>query len=163
MPTEKLTLVDWDQYSVSEDGLVTGPRGLVSTHKNHKGYVCLNLRIADGRFKIFMLHRVVAYTHIPNPVGKPEVNHKDGDKQNNTVSNLEWCTHAENCAHAQATGLFVQNRGEDHGRSPLTSEDVEDIRHFRGWGISYPKLGELYGISKEAVYQIVKRQTWAHV
>jgi hypothetical protein len=163
MPTDKLTLVDWDQYSVSEDGLVTGPSGLVSTHKNHKGYVCLNLRVADGRFKIFMLHRVVAYTHIPNPEGKPEVNHKDGDKQNNTVSNLEWCTHAENCAHAQAAGLFVQQRGLSHPSCRLTEEDVEDIRHFRGWGISYPKLGELYGISTQSAYAIVKRKSWAHL
>jgi hypothetical protein len=162
--TDTLTLIDWDRYSVSEDGAVTGVKGLLSGCVSKSGYRCVKLKCVDGKYRDYLLHRVVAYTHIPNPDEKPEVNHKDGDKQNNAVSNLEWNTHKENCDHRDAMGLIKSRaKGERHGRSQLTSEDVEDIRHFRGWGITYLKLGELYGISKEAVYQIVKRQTWAHL
>lgn len=53
----------------------------------------------------FYVHRLVAITHIQNPNNLPEVNHKDGNRQNNNVSNLEWCTNLENIRHAINTGL----------------------------------------------------------
>ena len=63
--------------------------------------------------KRFSVHRLVAEAFIPNPEGKPFVNHKNNDAQNNQVANLEWCTHAENMNHAQAQGrLFAsQSKG----------------------------------------------------
>jgi len=57
-----------------------------------------------------LVHRAVAKAHIPNPEGKPHINHIDGNKQNNRADNLEWCTAAENQLHAYATGLKVPNR-----------------------------------------------------
>lgn len=59
--------------------------------------------------KTFHIHRLVAKYFIPNPKGKREVNHIDGNKTNNLLSNLEWVTPKENCRHAQKTGL-VKNR-----------------------------------------------------
>lgn len=53
----------------------------------------------------FYVHRLVAITHIQNPNNLPEVNHKDGNRQNNSVSNLEWCTNLKNIRHAINTGL----------------------------------------------------------
>ena len=56
------------------------------------------------------IHRVIAETFIPNPNNLPCVNHKDGNKQNNRVDNLEWCTHSENTLHSFRTGLQKTNR-----------------------------------------------------
>ena len=56
------------------------------------------------------IHRVIAETFIPNPQNKPCVNHKDGNKLNNDVANLEWCTHSENTIHSFQTGLQTTNR-----------------------------------------------------
>lgn len=72
-------------------------------------YVRVNLRDRD-----YSVHRLVAMTFLPNPDNKPCVNHIDGNKQNNAVSNLEWCTYSENNAHAFRTGLNIGTTGKHH-------------------------------------------------
>lgn len=62
-----------------------------------------------GTGKRVRVHRLVAQAWLPNPEGKEQVNHKDGDKRNNAVSNLEWATNGENMEHAIATGLAVEH------------------------------------------------------
>jgi hypothetical protein len=65
----------------------------------------------DGKLKTVRAHRLIAIAFIPNPEGKPEVNHIDGNRENNSVTNLEWVTRSENCMHAIRTGLYkgIQN------------------------------------------------------
>lgn len=76
--------------------------------------------------KDYKLHRLLAEQYVCNPENKPHVNHIDGDKLNNNLGNLEWCTHAENMKHAADTGLTAT--GTSHGMSKLTEEDVKTIR-----------------------------------
>lgn len=78
-----------------------------------KGYLKVDLRNNNKRFGAF-IHRLVALSFIPNPENKPEVNHKDGNKSNNCVGNLEWCTQIENHRHKCRMGLNVVKKGEDH-------------------------------------------------
>lgn len=74
------------------------------------GYECVTLS-HNQKHKKFLVHRLVAAAFIPNPHSKPEVNHKDGDKTNNHVDNLEWVTRSENEVHAYRVGLKEQGNG----------------------------------------------------
>lgn len=72
------------------------------------GYYHIRIRHINGKFKTVKLHRLVALTFMDNPENKNTINHKDGDKLNNKLSNLEWATDLENSTHARETGLCNQ-------------------------------------------------------
>lgn len=72
---------------------------MLNPERTKKGYLRVDLYDADGNRKHYKVHRLVANAFIPNPDGKPQVNHKDGNKKNNSVTNLEWVTDAENKKH----------------------------------------------------------------
>jgi hypothetical protein len=74
---------------------------------NSKGYMQYYMIAADGRKLSPMQHQLLLRTWVPNPENHPVINHIDGDKQNNTIENLEWCTHKHNIIHAVETGLNV--------------------------------------------------------
>ena len=85
-------------YTIDNFGRVRNALRHSIAHFYKRGYpaVCL---ASDGKYKDYMIHRLVAEAFIPNPGDKPEVNHLDGDKKNNIVSNLEWVTSKENTDH----------------------------------------------------------------
>ena len=95
-------------YQVSNFGNVKNQHGkILKTYQINSGYLCLKLH-ATGKRSSHLVHRLVATAFLDNP--KPEVNHIDGNKHNNTLTNLEWCTRSENTQHALKTGLMVYNK-----------------------------------------------------
>lgn len=76
----------------------------IQPYINKTGYQCVNL-YKHSKVHKFLVHRLVAIYFISNPEDKPYINHKDGDRLNNSLDNLEWCTQSENCQHAWDTGL----------------------------------------------------------
>ena len=91
----------------------------LKTQADHRGYQRLRVNI-EGTKLTYKLHREVAKAFIPNPNNLPQVNHKDGNKNNNCVSNLEWVSNIENAHHAIANGLwesvFEASRKENEKR-----------------------------------------------
>ena len=89
-----------DRYSISNFGRVksnyANKERILKPYKNQRGYLMVSIRHA-GIQKTMQVHRLVANAFIPNPDNLPEVNHKDEDKTNNCVDNLEWCTTEYNC------------------------------------------------------------------
>jgi hypothetical protein len=79
-------------------------------NENDKGYLCVRLTNLNGISKAELVHILVAKAFIPNPDNKPTVNHKDGNKHNNNVNNLEWNTFGENNQHAYDNNLKTDNR-----------------------------------------------------
>ena len=97
-------------YEVDDNGNIYATRrqgsagGIVKAVVSTGGYARVKLS-ALGRRPTFLVHRIVAETFIPNPKNYPCVNHKDGDKRNNRVENLEWCNYSQNMKHAVFHGL----------------------------------------------------------
>ena len=96
-------VVGHEKYLVSSLGRVknVNTNRILKPIMNRRGYLIVSLGYANGR----RIHRLVASAFIPNPEHKPEVNHIDGNKTNNRVSNLEWVTRQENQIHATMTGI----------------------------------------------------------
>ncbi|UUV46572.1 HNH endonuclease [Bacillus phage vB_BanS-Thrax3] len=116
-----------------------------------------------GVKKKYKVHRLVAIAFIPNFENKSEVNHKDGDKKNNRIDNLEWSTGLENTNHAIECGLS-KNKGEDSSLAKLTEKDVIRLREtYANGNYSYKEIGEMFNISTMQAYRIVKKQRWKHV
>lgn len=88
------------------------------------------------------------------------MNHKDGVKSNNIVSNLEWVTPGENTRHAVEMGLHP--KGERHGQAKLTLKDVRAIRKLYDDGIATRRIAARFGISKRHVCNIGLRRNWKH-
>lgn len=102
-----ITINDYPNYTVTEDGLVYNQKSskYISMLPN-KNVQYLQVSLwKNNQGKNFYVHRLVAEAHIPNPYKLPSVNHKDGNRLNNHVSNLEWVTSSENAQHAVDTGL----------------------------------------------------------
>ena len=117
-------------YQVSNKGRVKSfHRKKIKLLKRHdfRNYYAVRL-YKDGIIENFLVHRLVAEFFIPNPQNKPQVNHKDGNKLNNCVENLEWVTIQENLLHAVKIGLHKMPSGLKSACSKLTAEDVRYIR-----------------------------------
>jgi len=133
---------------------------IISQRPNKDGYYTVTIG-TKGRRKALRVYRAVAETYIPNPENKPEINHIDGNKTNNNVSNLEWCTHKENVMHAIATGLFCD--GEDHRDAKLTVNDILEIRWLHTLGYNCAEIGRDYGFGRKHIWNIVNYKKWKNV
>lgn len=93
-------------YSIDKDGNVLGLKRskIVKQRISKFGYCRIKL-CKENKLYYFQVHRLVAQAFIPNPNNLPQVNHKDGNKLNNNVDNLEWCTQSYNMKHAYKMGL----------------------------------------------------------
>jgi len=105
--------------------------------------------------------RLVAKHFIPNTQNKPQVNHIDGNKQNDCVDNLEWVTNVENILHAFKNGLHT-GRGETHCKAKLISSQVIEIRKLSKTH-SNKQLAKIYGVTDSNINAIVKRKSWKHL
>lgn len=110
-----------------------------------------------------LVHRLVAETFLVNLENKPEVNHIDGDKLNNKLSNLEWVTKSENCLHAQKIGLRKTYSGDKSRFRKLNSSQVKEIRNLLENKISYVNIANKFSVSKGCIWLIAANRTWVNI
>lgn len=133
---------------------------ILKTCLNPSGYE--HAVVQNGvKTKHLSVHRLVAIAFIDNPKGKKYINHIDGVKTNNQISNLEWVTRSENELHAHRIGL-KDSRGEKASRSKLTESQVFEIRELRGKETGRA-VADNYGVQHACIFAIWNNRTWQHV
>lgn len=107
IPIDAVLVEGFDRYYITPSGVIINRDNYsnVRARLNVNGYVCVLLSTYDRQAKTLRVHRLVAKAFIPNPNNYAQVNHIDGNKTNNHMSNLEWCTPKQNTAHALSSGL----------------------------------------------------------
>lgn len=154
---------------------------IYALHEGNKGYlqICTSVH---GKNKNIRVHRCVAETFIHNPNGCEIVNHIDGNKQNNRLDNLEWCSREYNYRHAVMMDLIDEDNsyqlgvnsqygyycGSDNGMSKLTEQDVLYIReHYipkgKGRKCNRKELACKFGVSVGLISRIMSYEIWTHI
>ena len=132
----------------------TLPEKFITPTDNGKGYMVVALYKDDKRhFK--KMHRLVAEAFIPNPDNKPEVNHIDGNKKNNTVENLEWNTTKENCEHRQKTGLGNTENARKSRMKPIECYDINTGKIISTYDCAASAARAL-GCKNDAISRVVR-------
>lgn len=161
---------DW--YSVSDTGKVRRDKGgqnrtyagrLLKPFKNPKGYLVVDLH-KHNKGEKFLVHQLVAYTFLgPCPEGK-EINHKDFNRANPALSNLEYVTRSENTLHSYKHNRGPDNSGSKSGMAKLTEYEVKKIRNiYETKDITTRRLAEVFNVHQSTISDIIRKETWRYV
>lgn len=130
-------------------------------------YLSVSIAYNGGIKRHAFVHRLVAETFIPNPENKPTVNHKDGDKHNNRLDNLEWATYAENHRHAVEMGLSKPapplTCGSKCYKAKLKEADIPVIRKMLADGMKSREIGKIYSVNERTIRSIRDGVNWKQV
>lgn len=146
--------------TVDKDGYLRVSCKYRNTHFDENGI--------ERKYITLFVHRLVAKCFIDNPYNYPVINHKDGNKQNNHYSNLEWCTVKQNHTHALLNNLDKGISGENNPKNKLKKEDILKIRElysnseYKGYKF-YDIYSEIYNVNRETIRHICKRITWKDI
>lgn len=177
LPEGYIWLEEFPDYAINKQGQVLSFKKYKDGYplKNkaawNKGwYIVYSLREGNQTHER-LAHRLVMQTFKPvENMENLEVNHKDGDKSNCDINNLEWCTHQENMQHAYEYGLLQNDwkqyntKGENSPTAKFTKEEVLWIRHLRNQvGLTTIKLAELFDTSPSHISGIATYKCWRHV
>ncbi|MDE5507724.1 HNH endonuclease [Elizabethkingia meningoseptica] len=150
-------------YFITENGEVIRNGKVLKLCKNRR-YMQVTVSVSGDNYTR-LIHRLVAEAFISNPENKPCVNHKNGNKHDNRVENLEFVTQKENIHHAIVSGLKVNAPGSSNGMSKLTEAQVKEIRKkgnnkYKGY---QQDLAKEYKVNQPAISDILLRKKWKHI
>lgn len=151
-------------YRVDRKGNIRNQKGKLLGTVNSRGYVTIGCKDKNGKLLVFQAHRLVWMAfkgRIPDGLVP---NHKDGNKQNNAIRNLELVTHEENSLHAVRTGLRVEKRGEARSNAEFTDKEVIKYRRMVAKGkISRREIARRRGCSHPTVMYMISGKTYSHL
>lgn len=156
-------------YGIGADGVVyswkSGERTTLKPRVDIDGYKTVGLYL-EGKVKRIKVHRLVAEAFLPKEEGKDCVNHRDGNKWNNSVANLEWCTRSENSKHAYESGLNHYGSKQRDGKAKrrrFSVEQIGEIKSLYQAGVSQRNIGKMYGCDHSVISEIVNDKIYKDV
>ena len=151
---------NFHDYSISTDGVVISHKKTISKALRPRvagdGYLTVCLRKNNRTYEKY-IHRLVVEAHVRTILPGEQVNHKDGDKTNNDITNLEIVTPSQNSQHAWSTGLSNREQGN---RSKLSKAQVLRIRELRDLGLLLREIAPLFEVSESTISMICNEVTW---
>lgn len=161
--SEFILIPGHERYEINSDAIIRNAttKTIKKQYLNSIGYLMVSFSYKN-KSRPLRVHRLLASAFIPNPDGLPHINHKDGNKTNNTIGNLEWCTHAENMTHAFKTGL-ANNTGIKNGMAKLSESKAKQAKEWLKQGYSQYRIARNLGVSRSAILKIKLGKTWNHV
>ena len=163
-----MIIPNYEDYEIFEDGTIISNKHqrsrMLKVRLSHDGYGRVALS-KNGKRKDFFIHRLVIEC-FGSDKRKDTVNHKDGNKLNNHIDNLEWATKEENMQHAYLNGLKKPMSGTIHSKSLLTEEEVMYIRdnyrpHSKEFGMI--ALSEKFNVSISTINRCIGRRSYKNV
>ena len=140
-------------FKVFSNGVIIGSQGKPLKYRiNKDGYYDCSIS-ANGIRRTMLVHRIVAQTFLENPIKYKQVNHIDGDKKNNDISNLEWCSGHHNIRHAYMNQLIP---------TKIKPWEVEYI-YTNPDKLTNKELSEKFNVSINTIYGITCDNKWTHI
>lgn len=153
-------------YYANENGSIYSAvsNKTLSWQLDKDGYAKVQLMSTDGKRHRYSVHRLILENFQPvEDMEFLQVNHKDGNKLNNDLSNLEWVTCSENNKHKYKLGLASQ-KGENNNASRLTEKDVlEIINLLLTHKYTYKEIGKKFDVNEETIGAIKRKQNWKYL
>lgn len=166
------TIKGFENYQVSDFGRIISLKriimrkdnkpltingGILKPLKKYNGYCQVHL-IHNKRSKDISIHRLVSLAFIPNPENKPQINHKNGIKDDNVLTNLEWCTSSENLKHAHISGLKKPSIGKDNGMYGIKGKDNVNSKPVIQLDINNNIINEFNSLTEASQKTLISRQ-----
>lgn len=153
------------RYTISNLGIVRSllTNQIMKPYITNKGYARVNLRYAKSRdYKSFLIHRLVAMNFLPNPHNFKEINHKDCNRLNNKLDNLEWCDRFYNIKYAFLKGK-ASNKGVRNPNAKLNENDIIAIKAMIKTGrFFYTDIARLFKVSSSTIEGIANNKIWSN-
>ena len=161
MKEEYKKINNFSHYRIYNDGKIYSEfiNKFITPTEDSNGYLQNTIVDDFGNRKTIKNHRLVAIAFLPNPNNYPDVNHKDFNRKNNNVKNLEWCTEEYNTHYTRDYNLEY-NSNSYKKLSPLIEEQVLLIPTLLNYGFSVKLISKLYNVGHITIRNIITKKTW---
>jgi hypothetical protein len=146
-----------DRFCGDRPGVTKGK--ILKPFRNKRGYLEVNL-YKNSKSTAKIIHRLAAKAFISNDFNKPQVNHIDGNKLNNKISNLEWMSNSENQLHAYSLGLQPSRAGENNIKAKITNKNVTELKVLYNSGKTIIDISKMMNINVSIIRNIIYGRTW---
>lgn len=153
-------------YYALDNGTIYSEKSnkILSPQLDKDGYEKVQMMSTDGKRHRYSVHRLIMENFCPvENMDKLQVNHIDGNKRNNKLSNLEWCTCSQNIKHAYSTNLHSQKGEKNNGSKLKEFQVLEIIQDLLEHKLTQKQIGAKFGVTEDCIGEIKRHRNWKYL